>query len=60
MGREDHGTSFRFQEVTGTIPIVLLHGVGLDQTIWNHMLRYLTSYSTLTYDLLGTVKLVHL
>ena len=53
MSCDEQGTSFRFQEVRGTIPIVLVHGVGLDQTIWNPMLRDLTSYSTLTYDLLG-------
>ncbi|MEC9013400.1 MAG: alpha/beta hydrolase, partial [Chloroflexota bacterium] len=53
MSTDEQGTSFRFQEVRGSIPIVLVHGVGLDQTIWNRMLRDLTSYSTLTYDLLG-------
>ena len=53
MSTDEQGTSFRFQEVPGSIPIVLVHGVGLDQTIWNRMLRDLTSYSTLTYDLLG-------
>ena len=53
MSGNEHGTSFRFQEVPGTIPVVLIHGVGLDQTIWNPMLGDLTSYSTLTYDLLG-------
>ena len=52
MGEEDQGTSFRFQEVPGAITIVLVHGVGLDQTIWSPMLGDLTGYSTLTYDLL--------
>jgi len=53
MAQDKQGTSFRFQEVLGTTPVVLIHGVGLDQGIWDSMLGDITSHSTLTYDLLG-------
>ncbi len=53
MSQDKQVTDFRFTEVPGTIPIVLIHGVGLDQTIWDAMLGDLGGRSTLTYDLLG-------
>ena len=35
-------------------PVVLLHGVGLDQTIWEHQVRALEDrHRVITYDLLG-------
>ncbi|MCH7736197.1 MAG: alpha/beta fold hydrolase [Chloroflexi bacterium] len=53
MSIDGHGTSFQYSEVTGTTPIVFVHGVGLDQDIWRLMLAEFTGRSTLTYDLLG-------
>ena len=53
MTQDEQGTSFRFQEVSGTTSIVLVHGVGLDQAIWDSMQGDITGHSTLTYDLLG-------
>ena len=53
MTQDEQGTNFRFQEVSGTTSIVLVHGVGLDQAIWDSMLEDITGHSTLTYDLLG-------
>ena len=39
-----------------TIPIVFIHGVGLDRKMWNPQINYFKNYSTLTYDLLGHGK----
>jgi len=36
-----------------TIPIVFIHGVGLDHKMWSPQINYLNTYSTITYDLLG-------
>ena len=47
------GTCYEYLETPDTIPIVLVHGVGLDQHIWGVMLDGITGRSTLTYDLLG-------
>ena len=39
-----------------TIPIVFIHGVGLDRKMWTPQINYFSNYSTLTYDLLGHGK----
>ena len=36
-----------------TIPLVFIHGVGLDHTMWSPQINYFKNYSTITYDLLG-------
>tara|TARA_B100000795_G_scaffold41575_1_gene27262 strand:- start:2042 stop:2824 length:783 start_codon:yes stop_codon:yes gene_type:complete len=39
-----------------TIPIVFIHGVGLDHQMWEPQVSALKDYSTITYDLLGHGK----
>ncbi len=39
-----------------SIPIVFIHGVGLDHQMWDKQVDYLNEYSILTYDLLGHGK----
>ena len=39
-----------------TIPIVFIHGVGLDSKMWAPQISYFKDYSTITYDLLGHGK----
>ena len=39
-----------------TIPIVFIHGVGLDRKMWSPQISYFKNYSTITYDLLGHGK----
>ena len=53
MSVDDRGAAFQFLEVPGTTPVVFVHGVGLDQNIWQAMSADLSGRSTLTYDLLG-------
>ncbi len=36
-----------------TIPLVFIHGVGLDHKMWSPQINYFKNYSTITYDLLG-------
>jgi len=36
-----------------TIPIVFIHGVGLDRKMWSPQINYFKNFSTITYDLLG-------
>ena len=36
-----------------TIPIVFIHGVGLDHKMWSPQINYFKNFSTITYDLLG-------
>ena len=39
-----------------SVPLVFIHGVGLDHQMWNYQVNYFNEYSTLTYDLLGHGK----
>ena len=42
-----------------TIPIVFIHGVGLDQRMWEPQIEAFKEYSIITYDLLGHGKTIH-
>ena len=39
-----------------SIPIVFIHGVGLDHQMWHEQVNYFNEFSILTYDLLGHGK----
>ena len=39
-----------------TIPLVFIHGVGLDHQMWKPQINNLNEFSTITYDLLGHGK----
>ena len=39
-----------------SIPLVFIHGVGLDNEMWDKQLDYLNEFSILTYDLIGHGK----
>ena len=39
-----------------TIPLIFIHGVGLDHQMWKPQISSLKKYSTITYDLLGHGK----
>jgi len=39
-----------------TVPIVFIHGVGLDNQMWQPQINGLNNFSTLSYDLLGHGK----
>ena len=39
-----------------TVPLVFVHGVGLDHQMWSPQINNLNEFSTLTYDLLGHGK----
>ena len=38
------------------VPLVFIHGVGLDHKMWEPQVNFLNSYSIITYDLLGHGK----
>ena len=40
----------------GSVPLIFIHGVGLDHQMWNGQISYFNEYSTLAYDLLGHGK----
>ena len=42
-----------------TVPVVFIHGVGLDQKMWEPQIVALKKYSIITYDLLGHGKTIY-
>ena len=52
----DPNQNYYFFNKKDSIPIVFIHGVGLDHQMWDYQINYFNKYSTLTYDLLGHGK----
>tara|TARA_B100001057_G_scaffold86111_1_gene81972 strand:- start:2132 stop:2923 length:792 start_codon:yes stop_codon:yes gene_type:complete len=52
-GLDDHGTYYRVHKVEGTIPILFIHGVGLDHSIWTPQTEFFKNQTTIVYDLIG-------
>jgi pimeloyl-ACP methyl ester carboxylesterase len=55
QGFDLHGSYYSYIN-NHTIPLVFIHGVGLDHKMWKPQIKSLNKYSTLTYDLLGHGK----
>ena len=53
---DSFGTSYSLKKINEKIPIVFIHGVGLNKEIWDSQINFFKDYSTLTYDLLGHGK----
>ena len=52
----DPNQNYYFFNKKDSIPIVFIHGVGLNHQMWNNQVDYLNEFSILTYDLLGHGK----
>ena len=52
-GLDDQGTYYQINKVEGTTPILFIHGVGLDQSIWEPQIKFFKDQTTITYDLIG-------
>ena len=52
----DQNQNYYFFNKKDSIPVVFIHGVGLDHQMWNNQVDYLNEFSILTYDLLGHGK----
>ena len=52
----DPNQNYYFFNKKNSVPIVFIHGVGLDHRMWDYQTNYFNEYSTLTYDLLGHGK----
>jgi len=52
----DPNQNYYFFNRKKSIPVVFIHGVGLDHQMWDQQVDYLSEFSILTYDLLGHGK----
>ena len=55
-GTTASGTFYSYKKKDQEIPIVFVHGVGLNHEIWKPQLDFFNNYSTLAYDILGHGK----
>jgi pimeloyl-ACP methyl ester carboxylesterase len=55
-GTSASGSFYVLNQKEQSIPIVFIHGVGLNYEIWQPQLDFFTNYSTLAYDILGHGK----
>ena len=52
-GLDDQGTYYQINEVKGSTPILFIHGVGLDHSIWEPQTKFFKDQTTIIYDLIG-------
>ena len=52
----DPNQNYYFFNKKDSIPLVFIHGVGLDHQMWDKQIDYLNEFSILTYDLIGHGK----
>jgi len=52
----DPNQNYYFFDKKDSIPLVFIHGVGLDHQMWSNQVDCLNEFSILTYDLLGHGK----
>ena len=52
-GIDNQGTYYQINEVVGTTPILFIHGVGLDHSIWSPQTDFFKNSTTIIYDLIG-------
>ena len=52
----DQNQNHYYLKKKNTIPLVFIHGVGLDYRMWDNQVSSLNEFSILTYDLLGHGK----
>ena len=49
-------TYYKFNKLNKNNPIVFVHGIGLNNAIWDQQIVYFKNYNTLVYDLIGHGK----
>jgi pimeloyl-ACP methyl ester carboxylesterase len=52
-GLDDLGTYYQIRKVDGTTPILFIHGVGLDHSMWSPQTDFFKNQTTIVYDLIG-------
>jgi len=55
-GTDSSGTFYLLNQTDKNIPIVFIHGVGLNHEIWQPQLNYFKNNTTISYDILGHGK----
>ena len=49
-------TYYKFNKHNKNIPIIFIHGIGLNHEMWDQQINYFKKYNTIVYDLIGHGK----
>ena len=49
-------TFYKYNKINEKIPIIFIHGIGLNHEIWDDQISYFKNYNTIVYDLIGHGK----
>ena len=49
-------TFYKFNKINEKSPIVFIHGIGLNNEIWDRQVNFFKSYNTIVYDIIGHGK----
>ena len=49
-------TYYKYNKIDEKNPIIFIHGIGLNNGIWDDQINYFKNYNTLVYDLIGHGK----
>ena len=49
-------TYYKIRKINEKNPIIFIHGIGLNNEIWDDQLNYFKNYNTIVYDLIGHGK----
>ena len=49
-------TYYKFNRHNENIPIIFIHGIGLNHQIWDDQIKYFNKFNTIVYDLIGHGK----
>ena len=53
---EKYETDYYYKKENNSVPIVFVHGIGLNKEIWYPQIEFFKSYNIITYDLIGHGK----
>ena len=49
-------TYYKYNKINEKNPIIFIHGIGLNNEIWDDQINYFKNYNTIVYDLIGHGK----
>jgi (E)-2-((N-methylformamido)methylene)succinate hydrolase len=54
--KDSFETYYNYNKVNEKYPIIFIHGIGLNNEIWDDQINYFKNYNTIVYDLIGHGK----
>ena len=49
-------TYYKYNKINEKVPVIFIHGIGLNHGIWDDQINYFKNHNTIVYDLIGHGK----